>query len=90
MASTFVLSHAVPSGSPERLLLFAIRRLAFGGIDDAQASAALISGFGHGFGRPLVMLRTLVLECRAWPGARWWWRRAAARRPRRTSAASWT
>lgn len=57
-----LLPHALPEQSPARLLLFAIRRIAVGGLDDAQAASALLMGFGLGFRRPLVLLRALMAE----------------------------
>ena len=53
---------AVPQRAGARLLLFAIRRMAAGGLNDAIAAHALMTGFGVGFRRPLVLLRAFVAE----------------------------
>ena len=57
-----LLPHTVPPGSFEQLLLFAVRRMAAGGLNDAHAAHALFSGFGLHFRRPLVLLRALMAE----------------------------
>ncbi|WP_240499914.1 DUF6628 family protein [Sphingomonas montana] len=61
-ATTRMLPHAMPAGSADRLLLFAIRRMAQAGIDDAYASNAMLNHFGRGFRRPLVLLRATIAE----------------------------
>ncbi|MFD1950696.1 DUF6628 family protein [Sphingomonas arantia] len=60
--ATKMLPHAMPAASADRLLLFAIRRMAQGGIDDAYAANAMLTHFGHGFRRPLVLLRAMMAE----------------------------
>jgi hypothetical protein len=45
-----------------RLLLFGIRRMAVGGLNDAHAAHAYITGFGMGYRRPLILLRALMAE----------------------------
>jgi hypothetical protein len=57
-----MLPHAAPGCPFTKLLLFAMRRMAAGGIDDAFAANALIAGFGINFRRPLVLLRALMAE----------------------------
>ena len=57
-----MVSHAAPACPYARLLLFGIRRMAAGGLNDAHAAHALFSGFGLGFRRPLVLLRAMMAE----------------------------
>jgi uncharacterized protein DUF6628 len=57
-----ILPHVVPASPYRRLLLFAIRRMAVGGIDDAHAAHAIFTGFGLGYRRPLVLVRALMAE----------------------------
>ncbi|HEX8445271.1 MAG TPA: DUF6628 family protein [Sphingomonas sp.] len=57
-----ILPHAMPDGAADRLLLFALRRMAAGGIDDAYAASAMLNIFGRGFRRPLVLLRATMAE----------------------------
>jgi len=61
-SSTALLPHAAPASPYRRLLLFAIRRMAAGGIADAHAAHAFFTGFGVGYRRPLVLLRALMTE----------------------------
>jgi hypothetical protein len=44
------------------LLLFALRRMAADGIQDAHAAHAIFTGFGLSYRRPLLLLRILVSE----------------------------
>jgi hypothetical protein len=60
--SPTLLPHAVPASPYRQLLLFAIRRMAAGGIADAHAAHAIFTGFGLGYRRPLVLLRALMAE----------------------------
>ena len=60
--SPALLPHAAPASPYRRLLLFAIRRMAAGGIADAHAAHAIFTGFGLGYRRPLVLLRALMAE----------------------------
>ena len=57
-----LLPHAAPASPYRRLLLFAIRRMAAGGIADAHAAHAILTGFGLGYRRPLVLMRALMSE----------------------------
>jgi hypothetical protein len=57
-----LLPHAAPASPCRRLLLFAIRRMAAGGITDAHAAHAIFTGFGLAYRRPLVLLRALMSE----------------------------
>ena len=57
-----MLPFAVPDSPYARLLLYAIRRMASGGLNDAFAAQALIGGFGVNFRRPLILLRAFMGE----------------------------
>ena len=57
-----LLPHAAPASPYRRLLLFAVRRIADGGLRDAHAAHALFTGFGLGYRRPLILLRALMAE----------------------------
>jgi hypothetical protein len=61
-AAAMLLPCAAPASPYRRLLLFAVRRMAAGGIDDAHAAHAIFTGFGIGYRRPLVLLRALMAE----------------------------
>ena len=61
-SSPALLPHAAPASPYRRLLLFAIRRMAAGGIADAHAAHAIFTGFGLGYRRPLVLMRALMAE----------------------------
>ncbi|WP_231639311.1 DUF6628 family protein [Sphingomonas profundi] len=57
-----ILTHAAPDCPNQRLLLFAIRRIAADGLADAHATHAFFVAFGRSFRRPLVLLRALMAE----------------------------
>jgi hypothetical protein len=57
-----LLPRPAPASPYRRLLLFAVRRMAAGGINDAHAAHAVFTGFGLGYRRPLVLLRALMTE----------------------------
>jgi len=57
-----ILPYPAPTSPYRRLLLFAIRRMAAGGIDDAHAAHAFFTGFGLAYRRPLVLLRAFMAE----------------------------
>ena len=59
---TTLLPTYGPTDRNQKLLLFAIRRLAACGLNDAHASHAFIGAFGLGFRRPLILLRALMAE----------------------------
>ena len=60
-----LLPHPAPTDANARLLLFAIRRMAMGGLADAYAAQAFLTAFGSGYRRPLLLLRALMVElCR--------------------------
>jgi hypothetical protein len=51
-----------PQGDSARLTLYALRRMAVAGLNDAYAAQAMLSAFGAGFRRPLVLMRAVVME----------------------------
>ncbi|MFS0735679.1 DUF6628 family protein [Sphingomonas sp. 1P06PA] len=57
-----MLPHAAPQSRDQRLMLFAIRRIAVGGLDDAHAAHAFLIAFGRSFRRPLLLTRALMAE----------------------------
>lgn len=59
---TPVLDRPVPQCTNVRLLIYAIRRMAEGGLNDAFAANALLSLFGTRVRRPLLLLRALMAE----------------------------
>lgn len=59
---TSLLPAPLPDCYNSRILLFAIRRMAAHGLNDAHAAHALFGWFGLGFRRPLVLLRALMAE----------------------------
>ncbi|MBM3928971.1 MAG: hypothetical protein FJ335_11025 [Sphingomonadales bacterium] len=65
-----ILPQRQPEDPAPRLLLFALRQMGAHGVEDAAAAHAFITAFGKDFRRPLILLRTLMLELSA-----------AARRP---------
>lgn len=60
------LTHPLPRLQPEdagsRLLLFGVRQIGAGGLQDAATAHAFVTAFGQGFRRPLLLLRTLMAE----------------------------
>jgi hypothetical protein len=56
------LPAPLPFDDAGRVLLFAVRRMAAGGLDDAHAAHILFIRFRMGYRRPLVLLRALMLE----------------------------
>ncbi|TVV72818.1 DUF6628 family protein [Sphingomonas solaris] len=57
-----ILPEAAPTCPNRQLLLFAIRRVAACGLNDAHATHAFFITFGRSFRRPLVLLRALMAE----------------------------
>jgi len=51
-----------PASQTARILVFAIRRMATFGLNDAHAAHAALSHFGLSYRRPLVLIRTLMAE----------------------------
>ena len=62
MSTATLLPHSAPDRPAERLLLFMIRRMGMGGLDDAHAAQAMIATFGRNFRQPLVLLRAFMAE----------------------------
>ncbi len=56
------LTHPAPDCPYAQLLLFAMRRMAAGGLHDAFAAHAMLAGFGLRFRRPLLLLRAFMAE----------------------------
>jgi hypothetical protein len=54
--------RAVPEDGGNRLFLFALRRMASAGVNDAHAANALLGTFGKSYRRPLVLMRAMMLE----------------------------
>lgn len=57
-----LLPYAAPANPYRRLLLYAVRRMAAAGINDAHAAHAIFTGFGLSYRRPLVLLRAFMAE----------------------------
>ncbi len=51
-----------PTAATDRLTLYALRRMAMAGLNDAFAASAMVNHFGTGFRRPLLLLRATMLE----------------------------
>lgn len=60
-----ILPQRQPDDPAPRLLLFAFRQMGAHGVDDAAAAHAFVTAFGKDFRRPLILLRTLMLELSA-------------------------
>jgi len=60
--ATALLPHRLPDCPYAKLLLFGIRRMAEGGLNDAHATHAFLTGFGLSFRRPVVLLRAFMAE----------------------------
>jgi hypothetical protein len=59
---TSLPTRPLPYGRSDRMLLFAIRRIAVDGLNDAHAAHAIFAHFGLGYRRPLVLIRALMAE----------------------------
>jgi len=57
-----LLPHAAPASPYRRLLLFAVRRIAAGGTNDALAAHAIFTAFGLSYRRPLMLLRAFMAD----------------------------
>ncbi len=60
-----ILPRPQPDDPAQRLLLFAFRQMGAHGLEDAAAAHAFVTAFGKNFRRPLILLRTLMLELSA-------------------------
>lgn len=61
-ALTCTLPRIQPDDPGPRLLLFGVRQIGAGGLNDAATAHAFVTAFGKGFRRPLLLLRTLMAE----------------------------
>lgn len=59
------LPHTLPECANARLALFAIRRIGAHDLADARAAHAMLTGFGQGFRRPLILMRAMMAELAA-------------------------
>jgi hypothetical protein len=57
-----LLSERGPEDENRKLLLFAVRRIAAAGLNDAHLANAFLSAFGLAYRRPLVLSRALMAE----------------------------
>ena len=57
--------HAMPEDGNARLAIFAFRRLGTHGLQDGIAVDAMVRNFGHGFRRPLTLLRAMMTDLAA-------------------------
>jgi hypothetical protein len=57
-----ILSERGPQQDNGRLLLFAVRRIAAAGLNDAHVANAFLSAFGLAYRRPLILARALMAE----------------------------
>ena len=55
------LPGAMPPGYGNRLFLYAMRRMASAGVDDAHAANPMLGAFGRSDRRPLVPMRAALL-----------------------------
>ena len=60
-----LLNQPQPDDPAQRLFLFGFRQMGAGGLDDACAVHAFVTAFGKDFRRPLILLRTLMMELSA-------------------------
>lgn len=57
-----LLPHPLPTCPNARLAVFAIRRLGGQGLADARVAQAMMTAFGGGFRRPLILLRAFMAD----------------------------
>jgi len=57
-----ILPARWPNETNGRLLLFSIRRVGAGGLNDAHVANAFMAHFGLAYRRPLILLRALMAE----------------------------
>lgn len=55
-------AEASAGGRTARMLVFAIRRMATFGLNDAHAAHAALTHFGMSYRRPLILTRTMMAE----------------------------
>lgn len=56
------LARPIPGGYGNRLFLYAVRRMAVAGVNDAHVANAMLGAFGRSYRRPLVLMRAMMLE----------------------------
>ena len=56
------LPRSMPGGYGNRLFLYAMRRMASAGVNDAHAANAMLGAFGRSYRRPLILMRAMMLE----------------------------
>lgn len=61
-SSSLEQSRPIPGGYGNRLFLFAVRRMATAGVNDAHTANAMLGAFGRSYRRPLVLMRAMMLE----------------------------
>lgn len=59
---SFADAKPMPDHRTARLLLFAVRRMAVAGLNDAHAAHAILSHFGVSYRRPLILIRAMMAE----------------------------
>ncbi|WP_380778316.1 DUF6628 family protein [Sphingomonas sp. R86520] len=64
-SATTLLPHPLPPCENARIVLFAMRRMGAHGLADARAAHTMVTAFGQGFRRPLVLLRALMADLAA-------------------------
>lgn len=64
-ATAQLLPYAAPLSPARGLLLFAVRRMAAGGLRDAYAAHAVFTAFGLFYRRPLLLLRAFMAQVSA-------------------------
>lgn len=57
-----ILPLPTPEARTERLIVYAMRRIAANGLDDAHAANAMLGSFGLSYRRPLVLMRAYLAE----------------------------
>jgi hypothetical protein len=59
---SILLPRVAPVVPEQRLLLYALRRMAAHGLNDAHAVNAMLGTFGGSYRRPLILLRAFMAE----------------------------
>lgn len=65
LTTNSVLCHPMPEDENAQLAIFAFRRLGAHGVQDGIAVDAMLRSFGHGFRRPLTLLRAMMIDLAA-------------------------
>ena len=61
-ATLALLPHPLPDCPNARTALFTMRRMGAYGLNDARAAHAIFTAFGEGFRRPLMLMRSLMVD----------------------------